>query len=57
MFVEEEIRAGRLVVLFADDADDAPVGYHLVRRPGRMREPLARFVEWIRRVARADAGA
>ncbi|MEC9347868.1 MAG: LysR substrate-binding domain-containing protein [Pseudomonadota bacterium] len=55
VFVEDDIAAGRLVVLFEDDDPDMRTGYHLVRRPGPMREPLKRFVGWLKRAARADA--
>ena len=54
LFVEEDLRAGRLVSLFEDDAQDMRAGYYLVRRPGPMREPLKAFVRWLRRAARAD---
>ncbi len=54
LFVEEDLRAGRLVSLFEDAAPDMRAGYYLVRRPGPMRAPLAAFVDWLRRAARAD---
>ncbi len=54
LFVDEDLRAGRLVSLFEDDAQDMRAGYYLVRRPGPMREPLRAFVRWLRGAARAD---
>lgn len=61
VFVEDDLRDGRLVVLFEDDTrfvagDDRPLGYHLAYRAGRLRAPLAVFVDWLRGAARADAG-
>ena len=50
LFVEADIRAGRLVVLEQETQDGA--GYHLVTRPGVQRPPLRAFVKWIRRAAR-----
>lgn len=50
LFVEADIRAGRLVVLEEEDQQGA--GYHLVTRPGVQRPPLRAFVKWIRRAAR-----
>lgn len=55
MFVEEDLRAGRLVCLFEDTAEDDPVGYFLVRRPGPARDPLKRFVAWLKRQAQVGA--
>jgi LysR family transcriptional regulator, glycine cleavage system transcriptional activator len=55
VFVEDDIRAGRLVVLFEDDAS-APTGYHLVYQPGVMRPALKAFVTWIRRTAGEETG-
>lgn len=49
LFVEADIRAGRLVVL--EEEDQAGAGYHLVTRPGVQRPPLRAFVKWIRRAA------
>ncbi len=48
MFVEEDIAAGRLVVLFEES--DPGAGYHIVTRPGVAREPLRAFVSWLRRM-------
>lgn len=56
LFIEEDLRAGRLVSLFEDDAQDMRAGYYLVRRPGPLREPLKLFIGWLRRAARADLG-
>lgn len=50
LFVEADIRAGRLVVLEEEDQEGA--GYHLVTRPGVQRPPLRAFVKWIKRAAR-----
>lgn len=49
-FVEADIRAGRLVVLHAENSPG--MGYHLVTRPGVQRPPLRTFVRWIRKAAR-----
>ncbi len=49
-FVEHEIAAGNLVVLFEDDGEMG-TGYHLVRPPGEMRPPLATFVAWLKHEA------
>lgn len=57
LFIEEDLRSGRLVALFEDEAQDMRAGYYLVRRPGPMREPLKRFIQWLRRAARADPEA
>lgn len=52
VLVEEDLRSGRLVGLFADDGyGDTQAGYYLVRRPGAMREALKQFVGWLRRAA------
>lgn len=50
IFVEPDIRAGRLIVLEEEEKPGA--GYHLVTRPGVMRPPLRSFVTWIRRASR-----
>ncbi|WP_415921937.1 LysR family transcriptional regulator [Tateyamaria sp. SN6-1] len=50
LFVEADIRAGRLVVL--EEEDQPGAGYHLVTRPGVQRPPLRAFVKWITRAAR-----
>lgn len=49
LFVERDIRAGRLVVL--EQADRPGAGYHIVTRPGVQRPPLRAFVKWIKRAA------
>jgi LysR family glycine cleavage system transcriptional activator len=54
LFVEDDLRAGRLVSLFPREDDDG-VGYHIVRPPGAMRADVAAFVSWLRREAREDA--
>jgi len=43
-FVEADIRAGRLVELFCDDADDA---YYIVTRPGALRPSAELFRSWL----------
>lgn len=48
VFVEEDIAAGRLRVLYEDNHKK---GYYLVTRPGVMRAPLRQFVRWLRRQA------
>jgi LysR family glycine cleavage system transcriptional activator len=55
VLVEADLEAGRLVMLF-DASEPGKVGYHLVRRPGRMRPSAAVFAEWLRREAKADRG-
>lgn len=57
VFVEDEIRDGRLVALFEDGDEETPVGYYLARRKGPMRLPLKRFVAWLKRMAREDEAA
>ena len=52
LFVEADIRAGRLIVLEEERIPGA--GYHLVTRPGVQRPPLRAFTRWIKRAARAD---
>ncbi|MEL6978788.1 MAG: LysR family transcriptional regulator [Pseudomonadota bacterium] len=52
--VEDDIAAGRLVLLFEDDRGAETTGYHLVRRPGPLREPAAKVADWLRREARRD---
>ncbi|WP_306419425.1 LysR family transcriptional regulator [Amaricoccus solimangrovi] len=53
VFVEEDIAAGRLVVLLADDEPGA--GYHIVTRPGVARPPLRAFLSWLRRIRAGEA--
>ena len=49
LFVEADLRAGRLVVL--EEEDQPGAGYHLVTRPGVQRPPLRAFLKWIKRAA------
>jgi len=49
--VEEDVRAGRLRVLFRDKGE---TGYHIVTRPGILRPPAKAFVNWLRRQKRLD---
>ncbi|MFZ5962259.1 LysR family transcriptional regulator [Thalassococcus sp. BH17M4-6] len=51
--VEEDLRAGRLRLLFEDRPDD---GYHIVTAPGVARPPLRDFVAWLRREAKTARG-
>lgn len=51
LFVEADVAAGRLVVLF-EDRDDT-TGYHIVTRPGVLRPAARSFVTWLKRAARA----
>jgi len=56
VFVEEDIRAGRLVVLFEEEegSEQYPSAYHMVWQPGPMRPPLKAFVTWLKQVAKAE---
>lgn len=56
MFVEAEIQAGSLRVLF-EEVRSGRSGYYLVRRPGVMRPPLKNFCTWIKRMARESLSA
>lgn len=57
VLVEEDLRTGRLVGLFAEDGyGDKRAGYYLVRRPGPMRATLKRFVLWLKRAAARPQG-
>lgn len=47
-FVEPDLQAGRLIVLFSE----APSVYHIVTRPGVLRRPAKAFVNWLRRQKR-----
>ncbi|MFK7751606.1 MAG: LysR family transcriptional regulator [Sedimentitalea sp.] len=47
-FVEPDLAAGRLRVLFTEDTG---AGYHIVTRPGVLRAPVQAFVRWLRRQA------
>lgn len=53
-FIEADIAAGRLVVLFEDSERK---GYFIVTRPGVMRPPVKAFVRWALRQAAAGNGA
>ena len=50
VFVEEDLSAGRLVVMY-DEAEDTSTGYYLVWRPGVPRPALRHFLRWIRGAA------
>lgn len=54
VFVEQDVKAGRLAALFDESEGAAPTGYHLVRAPGPMRAGVAAFVAWIRREAASE---
>ena len=49
VFVEQDVEAGRLRVLFEDTQKK---GYFLVTRPGVLRPPLKAFTTWLKREAR-----
>lgn len=49
LWVEEDLRSGRLVCLFENPQ---PEGYHLVTHPALPRPPLRTFLTWVRREAR-----
>lgn len=46
LFVEEDLRSGRLVELFSEESNN---GYHIVTRPGVLRPTARKFVQWLRR--------
>ena len=46
-FIEDDLKAGRLVILFEDRLD---AGYHIVTRPGVQRAPLQTFIRWLHSV-------
>ncbi|MBY8977214.1 LysR family transcriptional regulator [Rhodobacteraceae bacterium NNCM2] len=50
LFIEDDIAAGRLVVLF-EEAEGSRKIYHLVTRPGVPRPALKKFISWIKRAA------
>ncbi|TMM52904.1 LysR family transcriptional regulator [Sulfitobacter sabulilitoris] len=54
-FVEPDLQAGRLKLLFTEDRPDA--GYHIVTRSGVPRQALRDFLRWLRRERDADGGA
>ncbi|MEM1276132.1 MAG: LysR substrate-binding domain-containing protein [Pseudomonadota bacterium] len=49
-FIEDDIRAGRLIVLFEETGEGAR-SYNLVTLPGAQRSALKTFIRWIRREA------
>lgn len=51
LFVEADVAAGRLVVLF-EEPRDSRTGYYLVTRPGVQRPAVRAFTTWLRRAAR-----
>ncbi|MEH7828284.1 LysR family transcriptional regulator [Gemmobacter denitrificans] len=53
-FVERDIAAGRLLVLFEDDERE---GYFLITRPGHPRPAVKAFSAWVLRQAAADQTA
>jgi LysR family glycine cleavage system transcriptional activator len=56
VFVEEDLAAGRLIVLFEErEEEGAATGYHLVWRPGMQRPALKAFLRWMRRAAATTA--
>lgn len=50
LFVEADVAAGRLVILF-EDTDDLS-GYHLVTLPGVLRPGARTFASWLKRAVR-----
>jgi len=48
-WVRQDITSGRLRLLFEDEE---AAGYHIVTRPGVLRQPAKAFVTWLRRQAR-----
>lgn len=50
LFLEADIRAGRLCVLHEDVTPGT--GYYLVTRPGVQRPPLKAFMRWVRKAAK-----
>lgn len=51
VFVEQDVAAGRLRVLFEDGRRK---GYYVVTRPGVPRPPLKAFLRWLRQEARHE---
>ncbi len=49
-FIEADVAAGRLVILFEEPREGE--GYHIVTRPGVLRASARDFVSWLRRAAR-----
>lgn len=54
LFVEQDLKAGRLVELFRSREDSF---YHIVHRPAPLRPAARAFVAWLRREAKAPAQA
>lgn len=52
LFIEADVAAGRVVVLFEDP--DTGTGYHIVTRPGVLRTPARKLASWLRRAVRSD---
>ena len=52
-FVEPDVAAGRLEILFEDTDSDA--GYHIVTRPGVLRPAARSFISWLRQAVKTDA--
>jgi len=46
-FIEHDIKAGRVRVLFTDRED---AGYYLLTRPGVQRPPLRTFIRWLKSI-------
>ena len=55
-WLADDIRSGRLSVLFEEEADPE-LGYYVVTRPGPQRPALRRFLGWVRREIAADTEA
>jgi LysR family glycine cleavage system transcriptional activator len=53
-WVEEELRAGRLVELFSDKAFGV---YYIVTRPGVPRQSVKTFVKWLKRQAAVETAS
>ena len=50
LFVEPDVAAGRLRILFEEPSDGS--GYHIVTRPDALRPSARAFVRWLQRVRR-----
>lgn len=58
VLAEDDIRTGRLVVLFEDEwREDIEAGYFFVHRPGPLRAPAKLFVRWLKQTAKAEKEA
>ena len=53
VFVEDDLAAGRLVMMY-DEAEDTSAGYYLVWRQGIPRPALRYFLRWIRNATREE---